>query len=78
MSTTSMPTADAVTVTAQDLRRSLRISRSAAYDLMHRAGAVRVARMRTLRLPVGRLLAILGEELTLLVLRSATSSPEVR
>lgn len=78
MSTASMPTAEAVTVTARDLRRSLRISRSAAYELMHRAGAVRVARTRALRLPVGRLVAILGEELTSLVLRSATSSPEVR
>lgn len=63
-------TALAVTViTAADLRRALRVGRSTAYRLLHRAGAVRVGGGRPLRLPLSRLSTVLGQELAQVVVQ---------
>lgn len=58
-------------VTAADLRRTLRVSRSQAHRLMQEAGAVRIG-ARAVRLSAAKLLKLLGEELAHAVLRDAT------
>lgn len=63
-------------VRADDLRRTLRLSRSAAYELLRRAGAVRVGE-RAVRLPVARLVRLLGADLAQSVIEGAAAHVSV-
>jgi len=62
-------------VTAADVRRALRVGRTAAYALLRRAGARKVGD-RALRLPVGRLVGLLGEELAQMVIEQAQAAAD--
>jgi hypothetical protein len=61
-----------VVIKADDLVQTLRVSRSAAYEVLRKAGAVRVGE-RAVRLPVGRLVKQIGEELTSAVVAHAAA-----
>jgi hypothetical protein len=63
-------------VTAADIRRALRLGRTATYALLRRAGARKVGE-RALRLPVGRLIGLLGEELARTVIEQAQAAADV-
>lgn len=65
------PKSSVVVVKAEDLVRSLRLSRSAAYEVLRKAGAVRIGE-RAVRLPVARLVQQIGAELTKVVVQQAT------
>jgi hypothetical protein len=60
-------------VTATDVRRALRVSRSAAYLLLKQAGARKVGG-KTIRLPVGKLVGLLGPELARTVIERAQAA----
>jgi len=56
------PTKSPLVVTAADLRRTLRVSRSHAHRLMQQAGAERIG-ARAVRLAAAKLVALLGKDL---------------
>lgn len=58
-----------VVVSPKDVTRALRISRSATHRIFREAGALKVS-ARTVRLPLHRLAAVIGDELAQLVISS--------